>query len=52
MKNKRKKATVKELTEDLQTVYKVVASHSYTIDTIRILLENYLDMKKDTEKLA
>jgi|TARA_R100000315_G_C5214584_1_gene127901 hypothetical protein len=52
MKNKRKKATVKELTQDLQTVYKVVASHSYTIDTIRILLENYLDMKKDTEKLA
>ena len=27
MKSKRKKPTVKELTEDLQTVYKVVASH-------------------------
>ena len=26
MKSKRKKPTVKELTEDLQTVYKVVAS--------------------------
>jgi len=52
MKNKRKKPTVKELSEDLQTVYKVVASHSYTIDTLRILLENYLEMKKDTKKLA
>jgi len=36
----------------LQTVCKVVASHSYTIDTLRILLENYLEMKKDTKKLA
>ena len=52
MKSKRKKPTVKELSEDLQTVYKVVASHSYTIDTLRILLENYLEMKKDTKKLA
>ena len=52
MKNKRKKPTVKELSEDLQTVYKVVASHSYTIDTLRILLVNYLEMKKDTKKLA
>ena len=52
MKNKRKKPTVKELTGDLQTVYNMVASHSYTIDTLRILLENYLEMKKDTKKLA
>ena len=52
MKSKRKKPTVKELSEDLKTVYKVVASHSYTIDTLRILLENYLEMKKDTKKLA
>ena len=52
MKSKRKKPTVKDLTKDLQTVYNMVASHSYTIDTLRILLENYLEMKKDTKKLA
>jgi hypothetical protein len=29
-----------------------MGSINYTTDTLRILLENYLEMKKDTEKLA
>ena len=52
MKNKRKKPTSKELQRDLQTLFNVMSSINNTTDTLRMLIENYLEMKKDTEKLA
>ncbi len=51
-KKSRKKPTVKELQADMQTIYNVLSSINYTTDTLRILIENYLEMKKETEKLA
>jgi len=52
MKNKRKKPTIKELQRDLQTLFNVMSSINHTTDTLRMLIENYLEMKKETEKLA
>jgi|TARA_R100001530_G_scaffold127522_1_gene96769 hypothetical protein len=52
MKNKKKKPTIKELQADMQTIFNVLSSINYTTDTLRILIENYLEMKKETEKLA
>jgi len=36
----------------MQTIFNVLSSINYTTDTLRILIENYLEMKKETEKLA
>ena len=36
----------------MQSLYRVVSSINYTTDTLRILIENYLEMNKETEKLA
>ena len=52
MKKKRNKPTIKELRSDVDKLFNVMGSINYTTDTLRILLENYLEMKKDTEKLA
>jgi molybdenum-dependent DNA-binding transcriptional regulator ModE len=38
--------------KDLQTLFNIVSSINYTTDTLRMLIENYLEMKKETEKLA
>ncbi len=38
--------------QDLQSLYRVVSSINYTTDTLRMLIENYLEMNKETEKLA
>jgi len=34
------------------TLFKLVNSIGSNVDSIRIVIENYLDMKKDTKKLA
>ena len=52
MKRKTKKPTIKEMQPDLQSLYRVVSSINYTTDTLRMLIENYLEMNKETEKLA
>jgi len=52
MKRKTKKPTIKEMQKDLQTLFNIVSSINYTTDTLRMLIENYLEMKKETEKLA
>ena len=52
MKRKTKKPTIKEMQQDLQSLYRVVSSINYTTDTLRMLIENYLEMNKETEKLA
>lgn len=52
MKRKTKKPTIKEMRQDLQSLYRVVSSINYTTDTLRMLIENYLEMNKETEKLA
>ena len=52
MKRKTKKPTMKEMQKDLQTLFNIVSSINYTTDTLRMLIENYLEMKKETEKLA
>ena len=52
MKRKTKKPTMKEMQKDLQTLFNIVSSVNYTTDTLRMLIENYLEMKKETEKLA
>ena len=36
----------------MQSLYRVVSSINYTTDTLRMLIENYLEMNKETEKLA
>ena len=43
MKNKRKKPTSKELQRDLQTLFNVMSSINHTTDTLRMLIENYLE---------
>ena len=52
MKRKTKKPTIKEMQQDLQSLYRVVSSINYTTDTLRMLIENYIEMNKETEKLA
>jgi len=52
LRSKRKKPTNKELYRDMGTLFKLVNSIGSNVDSIRIVIENYLDMKKDTEKLA
>ena len=52
MKRKTKKPTIKEMQQDMQSLYRVVSSINYTTDTLRMLIENYLEMNKETEKLA
>ncbi len=52
MKKKRQKPTIKEVYADVGTLFRVVSSMGSTVDSMRILLEHYLEMKKDTDKLA
>tara|TARA_R100000742_G_scaffold4251_2_gene1503 strand:+ start:251 stop:487 length:237 start_codon:yes stop_codon:yes gene_type:complete len=52
MKKRKNKPTIKEIQSDMQTLYKVVGSINNNIQTLRVLIEHYLEMKKDTEKLA
>ena len=52
MKKRKNKPTIKEIQLDLQTVYSVVRSMANELQTLRVLIEHYLNMKKDTEKLA
>jgi len=52
LRSKRKKPTNKELYRDMGTLFKLVNSIGSNVDSIRIVIENYLDMKKDTKKLA
>tara|TARA_R110002167_G_scaffold1799_7_gene8699 strand:+ start:134 stop:376 length:243 start_codon:yes stop_codon:yes gene_type:complete len=52
LKTKRKKPTNKELYRDMGTLFKLVNSIGSNVDSMRIVIENYLDMKKDTKKLA
>ena len=52
LRSKRKKPTNKELYRDMRTLFKLVNSIGSNVDSIRIVIENYLDMKKDTKKLA
>tara|TARA_R100001443_G_scaffold46777_2_gene59583 strand:+ start:2125 stop:2367 length:243 start_codon:yes stop_codon:yes gene_type:complete len=52
LRSKRKKPTNKELYRDMGTLFKLVNSIGSNVDSMRIVIENYLDMKKDTEKLA
>ena len=52
LRSKRKKPTNKELYRDMGTLFKLVGSMGNTVDSIRILIENYLEMKKDTKKLV
>ena len=50
LRSKRKKPTNKELYRDMGTLFKLVNSIGSNVDSIRIVIENYLDMKKDTKK--
>jgi|TARA_R110002074_G_C12210488_1_gene636257 hypothetical protein len=52
MKKKKQKPTMREVYADVGTLFKVVSSMGSTMESMRILLENYLEMKKDTDKLA
>ena len=52
MKKRKNKPTIKEIQSDMQTLYKVVGSINNNIQTLRVLIEHYLNMKKDTKKLA
>ena len=52
MKKRKNKPTIKEIQLDLQTVYSVVRSMANELQTLRVLIEHYLNMKKDTKKLA
>jgi|TARA_R110000803_G_scaffold38446_2_gene83117 predicted Holliday junction resolvase-like endonuclease len=52
LRSKRKKPTNKELYRDMGTLFKLVNSIGSNVDSMRIVIENYLDMKKDTKKLA
>ena len=52
MIRKKQKPTKKEVYADVGTLIKVVSAMGSTMEYMRILLENYLEMKKDTDKLA
>ena len=52
MKRKKQKPTMKEVYADVGTLFRVVSAMGSTMESMRVLLENYLEMKKDTDKLA
>ena len=46
MKKRKNKPTIKEIQLDLQTVYSVVRSMANELQTLRVLIEHYLNMNK------
>lgn len=52
MKKKKNKPTIKEISQDVGTLFRVISQIGTTMESMRILLENYLEMKEETSKLA
>lgn len=52
MKRKKYKPTIKEVSQDVGTLFRVISQMGSTMESVRILLENYLEMKEETGKLA